>query len=75
MGYRRKDCFVKKIVDGDSVVIARGKEAINFNAIIVLNESGGILWDALSDYRSSEELSNLLVEKYGIPQDVALRDV
>lgn len=48
---------------------------INFNKMIVLNETAAYLWQAVEgkDF-SVESLADLLVEKYEIEREVAERD-
>lgn len=49
---------------------------VNFNKIVVLNESAAYLWENICSLESFDEntLADLLVEKYGIDEDMAFRD-
>ena len=60
----------------EHIVTAEGVERINFNRMIVLNESAAFLWSQFEDGRefTVEDLAGKLVEKYGIDLQTALRD-
>ena len=62
-------------VVGDHVVIARGPAAIEFNGVLILNESCVFLWNQLQDYVSVQEMAESLKEKYSIEMDRAVQDV
>ena len=75
MKYKRKAHFQVTTVADDKIIMARGAEAIKFNGVIVPNESFMILWEKLLEYCEKDELSQLLVDKYGIDLSVAIKDV
>ena len=75
MKYKVKDCFEMKNVAGDNVIIARGAAAIDFSAVIVLNETGAFLWELLADFTDKEAMVLALVKKYGVSSDVVEPDV
>jgi peptidoglycan/xylan/chitin deacetylase (PgdA/CDA1 family) len=56
---------------GDSRVMARP----NRSALYILNHSASLIWDALADGASAPVAAQSLMLAYGIPEDVALRDV
>lgn len=59
----------------DHIVTAEGAKLINFNKMIVLNESASYLWEETSGKEFTEEdLAGLLVAKYGIDKEQALPD-
>lgn len=59
----------------DHIVTAEGAKLINFNKMIVLNESAAYLWEETSGKEFTEEdLAELLVAKYGIDKERALAD-
>lgn len=49
---------------------------VDFNKIIVLNESAAYLWENICDLESFDEktLADLLVKKYGIDEYTAAKD-
>ena len=53
-------------VAGSYVVVAAGKEAIDFNGMITLNETGAFLWNKLVEGCTEEELVSSLLEEYDV---------
>ena len=66
----KKD-FVLQDVGGASVVVAVGKESENFKGIITLNESAKVLWNALVDGATLDELATKLTEVYDVTMEQA----
>lgn len=62
-------------VVGDHVVIARGPAAIEFNGVLILNDSCAFLWNQLQDYVSVQEMAESLKAEYSIEMDRAVQDV
>lgn len=70
-----KDGFVLREMCGENIVAAEGLEHINFNKLISLNESAAYLWQELSGKEFSiEEMAELLIARYGIDKELALKD-
>lgn len=68
-GFRLRD------VMGQATVIGEGVNQVNFNKLITLNESAAYLWKAVEGKEfDAAILAGLLVEKYGIDQDLASKD-
>lgn len=63
-------------VCGEAVVVAHGKENIDFSIVISLNESAAYLWHKVEgqDF-DAPTLARLLTEEYEVDEDTALRDV
>ena len=72
--YKVKDCFLKKKIADENVVVARGSYALEFGGTLVLNEACALLWDKLEEFCDIDELSNELVTAYGIDPNVAKED-
>ena len=70
-----KNGFVLREMCGENIVTAEGIENINFNKLISLNATAAYLWEALAgkDF-SAEDMAGLLVERYGIDMELALKD-
>lgn len=59
----------------DHIITAEGAKLINFNKMIVLNESAAYLWkETCGKEFSEEDLAAMLVAKYGIDNERALID-
>lgn len=70
-----KNGFVLREMCGENIVTAEGIENINFNKLISLNATAAYLWEALAgkDF-TAEYMAGLLVERYGIDMELALKD-
>ena len=75
MKYKVKDHFMLRDVAGDYVVIARGPAAIEFNGVLILNETCVFLWKQLQEYTTIHKLAESLKAEYSIEMERALRDV
>lgn len=60
----------------EHIVVGEGIGQVNFNKMIALNESAAYLWGAFEGGRefTVEQLADLLLERYEIDSEVALRD-
>lgn len=72
---RIKDGFELRVICGEAIVVAHGKENIDFSKIINLNESAAYLWRAVEgkDF-DAPMLARLLTEEYDVDEATALRD-
>lgn len=75
MKYKRNPNFELKEIAGDCVLVARGKTAIDFSAVVLFNDSGILLWEELADWKTAQALASALITKCGAPEDAAARDV
>lgn len=70
-----KEGFILREMCGEYIVAAEGLENINFNKLISLNESAAYLWSELFGKEFSiEEMAELLIARYGIDKELALKD-
>ena len=54
-----KKGFVLKDICGESIIVAEGKENIDFTKIISMNESSAFLWESVKDKDFDAETSAL----------------
>lgn len=60
---------------GEYIVIATGKENIDFSKVISLNESAAWLWNHVEGKEfTPKTLAALLMEEYEVDEDTALTD-
>ncbi|MBQ6228928.1 MAG: PqqD family protein [Prevotella sp.] len=78
---KAKPGFKLREVCGEQIIVAEGRENIDFTNIISMNETSAFLWNAIQDKEFTvEDLAKLLVENYQIDEntplseEVALRD-
>lgn len=57
------------------IVVGEGLAQVNFNKMISLNSSAAYLWESIQGKEFTvNDLAQLLVDKYGIDMDLALKD-
>lgn len=72
---RTKEGFKLRTLGKDFILTAEGVEQVNFNKIISLNKTAAFLWNKVVGCEFTvEQLSELLVEEYGITKELADHD-
>ena len=72
---KTKQGFNLRQICGEHILLAEGKENIDFSNIISLNETAAFLWQQLTDKEfTPEDMAQLLVENYEVDQETALSD-
>lgn len=72
---KTKNGFKLRDICGEKIVIAEGKENIDFSNIISMNESSAFLWEKLCGKEFTEEdMVKLLTEEYDVDQETAIND-
>ena len=75
MRLKIKDNYILRQVAGTWVVVPLGDATVNFNGMMTLNESGVLLWNALSQGCDKESLVDIIRKEYAVEQSVVLSDV
>ena len=70
-----KNGFVVREIAGQSIVVALGEASKVFNGMIKLNETGRVIWDALAEGSSVEEIVSALLSEYDVDRKTAEADV
>lgn len=71
-----KNGFELRDVCGEQVIMAHGKENIDFSKIISLNETAAYLWNKVVGSEFDEQqMVDLLTEAYEVEESVARADV
>ena len=72
---KTKNGFKLRDICGEKIVIAEGKENIDFSNIISMNETSAFIWEALGDKEfDADMMASLLLEKYDVDAEVAKAD-
>ena len=67
--------FRKRKLGREYIITAEGLSKIDFNKMIVLNESASYLWDeVLGKDFSAEDLCQLLLDRYEVDPETAAAD-
>ena len=70
-----KEGYILRQVAGNSIVIAVGEEALNFNGIITINGAGTFLWEKLAEGAEKSELVSAMLAEYDIDEETASKDI
>lgn len=73
---KAKEGFNLRTICGEQIIVAEGKENIDFSNIISMNESSAYLWKKVQGMDSFEasDLVGFLLEEYDIDEATALAD-
>lgn len=73
---KAKKGFKLRDICGEKIVVAEGRENIDFSSIISMNESSAYLWKNVQERDSftPEDLRDLLLEEYEVDEATALHD-
>lgn len=73
---KAKPGFNLRDVCGEQIIVAEGKENIDFSNIISMNESSAYLWREVQQLESftAEDLAKLLLDQYEVDEETALQD-
>ena len=70
-----KNGFILRQIADTYIVVAVGEEAKKANVMITLNETGGFLWEKLSEGATEEDLVKAILDEYEIDEATAKTDV
>lgn len=70
-----KDGFVLRNICDEYIVVAVGRQTLDFKGLIKLNETGAFLWEQLKNERSEEELLAALRAEYAVDEATAKADI
>ena len=70
-----KDGYILREVAGNNIVVAVGDEAVNFDGIKTLNETGAFLWKNIEKGMDEKMLVKALMDEYEVDEETANTDV
>ena len=72
---KAKKGFKLRDVCGEKIIVAEGKENIDFSNIISMNESSAYLWEKLYGKEFTiNDMAKLLTEEYDVDEETAKAD-
>jgi len=72
---KAKQGFRLREVCGEKIVVAEGRENIDFSKIISMNESSAWLWEQIQGKEfTADDLARLLCNQYEVEKETALAD-
>ena len=70
-----KDDFVMRKMADTTVVVPVGSNAIDFNGMINLNETGAFLFEILQQGATNDKLVSKLLDEYDVSREQACKDI
>ena len=70
-----KENLVLRQVADTWTVLPLGKDIINFDGMLTLNDTGAMLWQVLETGADKEELVKALTKEYDVSEQQALTDI
>ncbi len=70
-----KNGFVLRNICDEYLVVAVGRQTLDFKGLIKLNESGAFLWEQLKNDRTEDELLAALTAEYAVDEATAKADI
>ena len=70
-----RDGFAKREIAGSFIVVPVGKTAMEFNAMITLNESGAFYWDCFRKDITVDDAVKMVLDEYDVEESRARADV
>ena len=70
-----KPGYLLREVAGNYIIVAIGEEAVDFNGLITVNETGAFLWKKLESGVDTDELLTALRAEYDVPEEIAIADI
>ncbi len=67
--------FALREIAGNYIVIPVGENAVDFKAMITLNETGAFLWKQLQEEKTHRELLDAMLEEYDVDKGTANTDI
>lgn len=73
---KAKNGFNLRQVCGENIIVAEGKENIDFSNIISMNESSAFLWKEVQNLPSFtvDDMVRILTDAYDVDEDTARKD-
>ncbi len=67
--------FVLRDIAGDRLLVPVGKDAIDMNGLILLNELGVFLWEHIPAAQNEDELLAEILREYDVSENEARTDM
>lgn len=67
--------FILREVAGETLLVPVGETALKFNGMITLNRVSAVIWKALSEQASYDEILGKILDRFDVEPDAARRDL
>ncbi|MDR1565063.1 MAG: PqqD family protein [Oscillospiraceae bacterium] len=69
-----KEGFIIREIMDEFLVVPTGERVADFNALISLNKTGAVLWQALAEEKQEAELAKILLNEFEVDEATAAKD-
>lgn len=73
--FQAKNNYIHRKVADVDVLISIGENIANFNGYIEMNQSAALIWDALKEKQTIQDLTLLIINTFKINESQAQKDV
>lgn len=73
--YRGSKNFILRKIAGETVLVSIGEGIADFCGIVSLNTSAEVLWKAMEEPKTKEELVSILQERFEVDAKKARKDI
>jgi len=70
-----KSGFAKREIAGSNIVVPVGRQSLDFNGMITLNESASFFWDCFCEDISIDDAVKMVTDEYDVDCDTAKKDI
>lgn len=67
--------FVLREIAGDTILVPVGQTALKMNGMITLDPVAALIWKALEENRSSEDIMRQILEHFDVAEETAKTDL
>ena len=67
--------LIKRNIAGDVILVPVGSASLDLKGLITLNEAAEVIWDALPEAESGDDLVKAFTEVYDVDAETAAQDV
>ena len=67
--------LIKRNIAGDIILVPVGSASLDLKGLITLNEAAEVIWDALPEAESADDLVKAITEVYDVDAETAAQDV
>ena len=67
--------FILREIVGETILVPVGATALEYNGMIIINDTGAYIWKALEQNRTKEEILDRLVDTYEVSEEEAKADL
>ena len=71
---KKTQTFIKRDINGESILIPTGDTAREFNGMITLQGTAGFIWDHIEEATSLEHLVDMITDEFDVDRKTAGSD-